>query len=79
MPLPVGYISHPISGLIFQVGTDYGPFSVSTTGVITFLGVTFAGTGVTNFGRGSNGLYYKRSDNSGPYARNVTDFYNFLN
>jgi hypothetical protein len=71
MPLPVGYALNPF-GWIFETtsGNSYGPFRMTAAGVMEFLGGGQVDTVVAGYKKGTNGLWYKISDNSGPFAVN---------
>jgi hypothetical protein len=80
MAIPAGYYKHPVSGYIFQNGTNYGPYVVANDTILGFMGSTLVQAGFRNgFNIGYNGLYYKIFDDSGPFAYNATGIYNFLN
>jgi hypothetical protein len=73
MPLPAGYAINP-QGWIFETtsGQGYGPFRMTAGGAIEFLGSgVLISAIVANYKKGTNGLWYKISDNSGPFAVNV--------
>jgi hypothetical protein len=75
MALPAGY-SYDDDGWIWD--TDrYGPYSMSTGGVMTLLAGDLVSADPTNFFAGPNGFYYG-SDASGPYARGAGGIYKLI-
>jgi hypothetical protein len=75
MPIPAEY-SYDNGGWIWK-NDGTGPYSISPTGVATFLGGSVVSASYEGFSQGVDGLYYF-TDGSGPYAKGSDGMYKFL-
>lgn len=74
MPLPAGYALNEF-GWVFETttGNGYGPYGMNDIGFVFSLGsgISFAASPI-GYKKGLRGLWYKISDNSGPFAVTAT-------
>jgi hypothetical protein len=76
MALPTDYSFHSSGHIMKSDGT--GPYSVSSTGVVSLLGSTIINANTSGYTQDNDGLWYY-SDGSGPYVKGLDGMYLFLN